>query len=949
MKFPWVLLVLCLIAGQLVAQSLHFKHSEPGLQYGQLRYEAVYQSRDGLVWIGTDRGLFSYDGRLFFRYEGITGTITAIHEDADGALWIGFDDGRIGIRHLDSVKLWQPEEGLPKKSITGFATNRLDSAVWIATYGEGLYVWKNGRLYNFNMDDGLLSNDIYAVKADPHGLIWAGTDMGIGICSFKEEKKSIQHITKKENLPDEIIPSLHLSGELMWAGTFDRGMCAINTETHQVQNYDPPIVGVVRSIASFGVDEIWAAVEDVGLIRWNFKTNQTSNLAVRDLTNPMLKALFLDDAANIWLLDTHKGLFRGNRVLQYYFPPVKNIQALVFDDANNMFAGNQDGLFKMHVADDYTSAVQINLPDVNVVSLYMDIGGHLWIGTFGQGLIYLDPASGRYRTFFKSDGLTDESILSITGDGEHLWLATLGGVTQIEHSTDLLTRHELQVMNYNQEDGLGTNFIYTASTDRHMRTWFGTDGKGLSVLENGHLTNYQPDDSIEFHTVYSIAECAGGRIWFSTAENGVFQFDGSFFQQYGMDHGLRSTEIASITAGVNGDIYFTHNLGIDQYVAAAGIFKPYGEGVGLRGFSPNLNAGTRDAAGNVWIAGAEGLLKINNIEEELPYLPRNRFQSIRVLAEPIDYEEENVFPAHNNYLQFDYQGLWYIDADAVQYRYRLMGLDEEWKKTNETTAFYHNIPPGQYEFVLQSTSTNVFQEQNTISYAFRIKNPFYKTVPFILISGILLIMLIYSFIKAREKRLRKRAVLEKQQVESQLLALKSHINPHFLFNSFNTLVSIIEADSETAVEFVENLSDFYRSMLQYREKHIIPLVEEINLVRNYTYLLKKRFGANLRLEADIKSEPAFIAPLTLQILVENAVKHNIISKSKPLHISISCGNEHIVVQNNLQKKPAAKESTAYGLKSILGRYALLTDRPVEIKETREHFTVVLPIIQENAI
>ncbi|MCB9040652.1 MAG: histidine kinase [Lewinellaceae bacterium] len=156
--------------------------------------------------------------------------------------------------------------------------------------------------------------------------------------------------------------------------------------------------------------------------------------------------------------------------------------------------------------------------------------------------------------------------------------------------------------------------------------------------------------------------------------------------------------------------------------------------------------------------------------------------------------------------------------------------------------------------------------------------------------------------------------------------MKSQINPHFLFNSFNTLITIIEENPEIAVEFVEKLSDFYRSILQYREMEVISLREEVVLVQNYAFLLKKRFGDSLSLTVHHNEEQAYIAPLTLQILVENAVKHNIISKSRPLNIEICAGGEYITVRNNLQKKIAMELSTGFGLQSIVNRYALLVDR-----------------------
>ncbi len=202
-------------------------------------------------------------------------------------------------------------------------------------------------------------------------------------------------------------------------------------------------------------------------------------------------------------------------------------------------------------------------------------------------------------------------------------------------------------------------------------------------------------------------------------------------------------------------------------------------------------------------------------------------------------------------------------------------------------------------------------------------------------------------LRQRDKRREREATLKREKIESQFEALKSQINPHFLFNSFNTLITIIEENPQMAVEFVEKLSDFYRSILQYREMEVISLKEEVELVKNYAFLLQKRFGNSLALHVQNIDEQAYIAPLTLQILVENAVKHNIISKSRPLDIELNVSDGYLTVSNNLQKKMALEVSTGFGLQSIVNRYALLIDKAVLIEEGETHFTVSIPIIKNG--
>jgi LytS/YehU family sensor histidine kinase len=194
--------------------------------------------------------------------------------------------------------------------------------------------------------------------------------------------------------------------------------------------------------------------------------------------------------------------------------------------------------------------------------------------------------------------------------------------------------------------------------------------------------------------------------------------------------------------------------------------------------------------------------------------------------------------------------------------------------------------------------------------------------------------------------------LEKENVLSQLKSLKSQINPHFLFNNFNTLISIIEENPNIAVEYVETLSDYFRSMLQYRDKDLISLTEELEIIKNYVYLIKKRYGDNFSLKYSVDESLSVnysVIPMTLQLLVENAVKHNIISKDKPLEVEVYLNGENtIIIKNNLQPKMTKSPSTKFGLQSIKKRYDLISNQKIMISEDEHTFSVSIPIIKNLA-
>lgn len=215
----------------------------------------------------------------------------------------------------------------------------------------------------------------------------------------------------------------------------------------------------------------------------------------------------------------------------------------------------------------------------------------------------------------------------------------------------------------------------------------------------------------------------------------------------------------------------------------------------------------------------------------------------------------------------------------------------------------------------------------------------------------LVIMLLYEiayFIEQWKGSILEAEKLKTQHVRSQFEVLKNQVSPHFLFNSLNTLVSIIPENPDLAVKFTEQLSKVYRYILQNKNKELVDLKTELDFIESYIFLLKIRFGQNIQVNFQVEEAyfKDYVAPLTLQMLVENAIKHNIVSKAKPLYIEIYVANgRSIIVKNNLQKKNQAQPTTKIGLENIKKRYKYLTNQAVDIITSTNNFMVALPLIK----
>ncbi len=188
--------------------------------------------------------------------------------------------------------------------------------------------------------------------------------------------------------------------------------------------------------------------------------------------------------------------------------------------------------------------------------------------------------------------------------------------------------------------------------------------------------------------------------------------------------------------------------------------------------------------------------------------------------------------------------------------------------------------------------------------------------------------------------------LEREKAQVQFDNLKNQLNPHFLFNALSSLNSLIMENQRLASEFVQQLSRVYRYVLQYKDQSSVSLSTELNFIQHYISLLQTRFqqALTITIAVDKEAEEQRIVPVTLQILIENAIKHNIVSAELPLHIEIFTSGDYLVVSNNLQQRKHVESSNKLGLKNMQSLYKFLSDKPVQIEQTAIRFSVKVPLL-----
>lgn len=209
--------------------------------------------------------------------------------------------------------------------------------------------------------------------------------------------------------------------------------------------------------------------------------------------------------------------------------------------------------------------------------------------------------------------------------------------------------------------------------------------------------------------------------------------------------------------------------------------------------------------------------------------------------------------------------------------------------------------------------------------------------------------LVHYVNRSKQKELEAEA-LHRSQAQASLQSIRNQVNPHFLFNNLNVLSALIIKKSDEANEFVEAFASVYRYILNTKERELVPLREELEFIQPYLFLLAKRFESGLQVDINVPESamPLQVVPASLQILVENAIKHNIVSTQRPLRLSIRLnGEQELVVENSLQRKYDVGESTQIGLDNISKRYRLISGKDIRVREEDDRFRVVIPLLKSE--
>jgi len=924
-------------------------------------------SRDyiGYLWIGTQEGLYRFDGKNFHRMDGdsVSGhsAVTALETGADGVLRAGFQSGRIGMMEHHRLETFSPQEGMPRKAITAVHGDK-DGALWFAAADEGLYHRVNGKLYNINREDGLGDDYIYCITGTEDGSVIVGTDRGLSVVRMEGAKKIIRNFATAQGLPDNIVRVIEPSGlsGLYWIGMQDKGICLFDLRNEAVVKGSAVTdwrYGQVNAILP-GKDRAWVATEDSGLIRLD---NRGMDIKVSRDAFPMLQKvtdLARDVEGNIWLSQQGRLVRSSADQLAFYGPtggrPSAPVRAVTNPDSGHLWTAEGNAVSEYIIGNGPPKLMRTyRFPGsgmADLTSLYLDEQGIMWIGTVGAGILRMNTRNGEWSPLSGNPVLSGGHVLSVTGKGHDVWISGLNGLTHYVLGSMETVHDAPSFTNLNKDSGTGSDYVYQVFIDSKDRVWFATDGAGISWKDEKGFHRFGGGAGSANRVVYSVTEDHEGTIWCNVLGEGLYRYDGQTFRNYPIPAGNLGSEITSIAAGPGATLVLVQKKGIDWLDTHSGRVIHYGKSSGVTWKQSNLNAAFAGPAGALWVGTDEGLMRFTpGLFPEIR-LPHTLIERITLFGEESDSSVKRRFAHDENNIGFAFRGLCLTDPDQVRYEYMLEGYSKVWTNTSDNEVVFPKLPAGHYRFRVRSSLSNHFEGSDEVSWAFMIDDPFWKKWWFILGAALLLVGALYVMIRQRERSLQRWERVQQEKIRSELDTLKSQVNPHFLFNSFNTLINVIEDDPDKGVKYAEKLSSFYRSMLSYRETELIPLREELELLQTYVYLQQQRFGDALRYTVDLPKETldgTLIPPLALQLLAENAFKHNAISRETPLHLEVLQVGDSLIVRNNINKKRNPESGEGVGLENIANRYALLVRKKTVAREAGGFFIVELPLIKKN--
>jgi ligand-binding sensor domain-containing protein/serine phosphatase RsbU (regulator of sigma subunit) len=765
-------------------QSYYFANYGVKDGLAQSNVSGIIQDSSGFYWIATDGGVTRFDGRNYINYttdDGLSdNNVSAIFQDKNSHIWMGHENG--GLTVYDGKSFTQIKSRLlPKdKKIYGFFQDKSGS-LWISTATAGVIkiidpkrdVKDKFHIKVYSSREGL-SQYVVSTLEENNGNTWFLTDVGIKI--YDKAARRFEFF-RPEGMP---------MGQITSLAQDKNGKFLIGTSNGLVSRYDPQkksfealisaqdivsilpasIQNIIFSIYEDSKQNIWASVSNSGVIRYSKADGaitlfQTAN----GLSVNKIKCITEDREGNILLGTLGEGIdvFSGEKFVSYSKEnglADNQVWAICKDKKGNFWFGTNEGLSLFNPKEKpdraYKNITTKNgLPTNNVRAIAGDKNGDLWIGTWGGKIVRFDNKSGVIKYEAALNELVNRFVSCLMIDSKNrLWAGTYEGIVNY----DLESK---SIKTYRTIDGLSDNDITALFEDSFGNIWIGTKQKGVSVFDGKTFKNYTRDQGLGHNNISSIAEDAKHQIWIGTEGGGVFVFDGKNFINYKVKNGLLSDFVTLITVDNKTNVWLGTNKGLNKFVPSKTQFLQYVKNDGFTGVETKPRAVFNDEDGSIWFGTVNGAFKYNPLEDaEVIIEPISKILQFRVNLKEQPLLKHNELSYKENSLIFDFVGISLSNPEAVSYRIKLEGYDENWKTVTHNSEIYSNLSHGKYVFNLISCNRSGGCSSPAVV-TIKITPPYWKTWWFYLLVITITASALFMYIKLRERKLlQEKSILE---------------------------------------------------------------------------------------------------------------------------------------------------------------------------------------------
>lgn len=782
--------------------------TEQGLPQNSVN--AIIQSRDGYLWLGTFGGLARFDGIKFTTYNsgntpGLKNNrILSLFESRDGTIWIGTQSGEV-MTFKDGIgKTYTTADGLVNGFVWAIGEDA-EGNIW-AGNDVGLSRFENGHFKTYTKEDGLPDGQTWVINHNDENQLQIA--VGLNIVSFENEKlKVISSVPNGNPNFTEFLNQPQKTNE--WINSIKQQTiyrkANPNFQRSPISSLNQSIWFMEDSVGAFWAGYLWKT----GMYR--FQDGKILDYP----TNFSSRAMIEDREHNYWVGFNGGGLLRlKKRSLKTLTTenglPNDYVGTVIEDGADGVWIGTSEGLIHWQEGNIKTYTTKDGLVANPVKALCLDRSGGLWIGSGPAGLTYFKD--GKFKIIIQEGFIKGETTALLEDNDGNLWVGTEYGLHVLRDG---------KTKTFQKADGLANDSIRMLKQTSDGAIWIGTVN-GLSRLKDGVFTNFTTEQGFSNDYVRDLFEDADGGLWLATYGGGLNYLKDNKITSITTNNGLFDDFLSRLLPDDNGNFWILSNRGIfkinrtelkDFVERKTDSINPISFGVADGMKSSEAAGGTQPAGwrmrdGKFWFPTIKGMVIVNPQTSNKIYVPPVIIEQILVdRVVTTLHEKIEINPGQEN-VEIAYTGLSLSRPEQIRFQYKLEGLNDDWINAGtRRTAYYSYIPPGEYTFKVMANNDGVWSQEATLKIL--VRPPFYRTWWFYLLSVFVISLVVFGLVRLRIIQLKRRNAAQEEFSRRLINAHESERRriAAELHDSIGQSLATIKNSAIFAVQSVKNLDD----------------------------------------------------------------------------------------------------------------------------------------------